>query len=118
MPICGKNTSNLLQNQESFEAEFQYIASGLNVYQACPNDYPRMTFDFLRHGQICVPIHLYGKVLKNHFLKLYERLMIDLLLHFLTREVKHFICYKIFVPRVGISTLAPGLCTCVKLSAL
>ena len=45
----------LLQNQESFEAESWYIASGM---QGLPtsDDNPRMTLTFfLRHCQISVP---------------------------------------------------------------
>ena len=61
----------LLQNQESYEAESWYIASGTQGLPNCLNDYRRLTFDLLRQGRICVPMRLYGKKMKNHFLKMY-----------------------------------------------
>ena len=56
----------LLQNQESFEAEFCYIALG-KVYQVCANDDPRLTFNFIQQDQICIPMHLYGDDIKKSF---------------------------------------------------
>ena len=34
--------------------------------------------NFLQQGQICVPIHCTGKILKNYFLKMYKRLMAEI----------------------------------------
>ena len=55
----GKTLKNLLQNQESFEADSLY--QGLKVYQVCSNDDHKLTFDLFRQDQICVPMHLYGE---------------------------------------------------------
>ena len=62
----------LLQNQEICEAESWYIASGTQGLHVWLNNDPALTFDLLRQGQIFVPMHLYGEILKYHFfLKMY-----------------------------------------------
>ena len=40
---------------------------GLKVYQVGSNHDPRLTFDHLRQGQICIPMHLYGKNVEKSF---------------------------------------------------
>ena len=69
MPIYVKNTLGLLvQNQESFEAESWYVTSGT---QDLLNFIQMMTLgwllNFLRQGQICVPMHLYGENIETSF---------------------------------------------------
>ena len=39
----------------------------LKVYQVCSNDDRRLTFDFLRQGQICDPIYLYLENVEKPF---------------------------------------------------
>ena len=60
--IYGKKTlKNLLQNQESFDAESLYISSGTQVYQICSNDDPRKTFDlFMARSNLCSHTFIWG----------------------------------------------------------
>ena len=64
-----KTIKKLLQNQQSFEAESLYIASGTKVYQVCSNDGRRLTLTFLLIGQICAHIYLYGENVEKSFSK-------------------------------------------------
>ena len=59
---------------------------------------------FLRQGQICVPILLYGEMLKNHFLKMYE----------IYNEVKLFSYNQNFVPceLSALATKYPSIKSC------
>ena len=61
----------LLQNQESFEAESWCIVSGTQVLSNCSNDL-KLTFYLFTAGPDLRPV---GKILTNHFHKMYERLM-------------------------------------------
>ena len=61
-----KLINRFLENQENFEAESLYIASGLKAYQVCSDD-PRMTFDLLTARS---NMHLHTDFLKNYFLKM------------------------------------------------
>ena len=68
MTIYGKNLSLFHQNQESFEAESWFIASGTQGLQIFfPDDDPRLTFDLVMASQICIPT----QIMKNHYLKMY-----------------------------------------------
>ena len=81
MPIyCKKKKDEyLFQNQESFEAESGYTKHrGPNVYQIYANDDPRMTFDFFYGKVKFASLNLcMGKLLKNHFLRMNQRLMFE-----------------------------------------
>ena len=66
-----KTLKNLLKHQESFEAESRYIKLGTRVYQVCSNDDRRLTFDFLRPGQICNPMHFYGENVEKWLSQMY-----------------------------------------------
>ena len=39
----------------------------LEAYEVFSKDYPKLTKDLLRKGQIEIPMHLYGKILKSYF---------------------------------------------------
>ena len=75
MPIYGKKKKktlkNLLQNQESFEADLGIQDWGHKVYQVDSNDDSRLTLIFLWQGQICIPILLYGENVVIYSLKMY-----------------------------------------------
>ena len=67
MSIYGKNL--LLQNQESFEAESWYIASGTQGLLSFPNDGCRFIFDLITARSVLHPQYIcMGKMLENHFL--------------------------------------------------
>ena len=54
MPIHGKTLKDfLLQNQESFKAEFWYIESWTQGLQVCSNDVPRLTIDLFTAEGYC-----------------------------------------------------------------
>ena len=81
MPIYAKRVKNLLQNQESFEAESWCIASRTQGLQSFffffffyPNDDHRLTFDHFTARSNLRPME---KMLKSHFLKLYLRLIAE-----------------------------------------
>ena len=55
----GKTLKNLLlSNQEGFEAESWYIASGTRGLSSLLKNGGRLTFDFLQQSQICALMHL------------------------------------------------------------
>ena len=64
-----KTLKNLLfQNQESFEAESWYVAletQGLTKFVQMMTLGWLLTF--LRQGQICIPMHLYGENIEKSF---------------------------------------------------
>ena len=71
MLIYGKKIiKNHLQNQERLEVESSYtVSQGLKVYKVCSADHPRVTFDILRQGQICVHIQNVEKPFTQNVLK-------------------------------------------------
>ena len=67
-PIYGKkHLKCILDNQETSKTEDTYITSGTQGPLSLFKDDRRLTFDFLRQGQICVPMHLYRKMLEKSF---------------------------------------------------
>ena len=65
-----KTLKNLFhQNQESFGAEPWYLASSTEGLLSLFKDDHELSFDFLRRGQICVAIHLYGEKVEQSFSK-------------------------------------------------
>ena len=63
----------LLQNQDSFEAESCYIASGTQGLPSLLNDDCRLTFDLFTARSNLHPyaLILYGEILKSQILKIY-----------------------------------------------
>ena len=73
MLIYGKTLKTpFLQNYESFEAEFRYVALGTQDLQICSNNDPRLTFDLfywqVRIASLCICM---GKILKYDFHKMF-----------------------------------------------
>ena len=67
----------------------------------------------LRQGQICVPVHLYGENVEKSFSQNVLKIN-DWNLQWVIKVVNHFSYNQNFVPW-GLSALATGLYTCIKL---
>ena len=106
-PYMVKTFKNfLLQNQESFGAESVYSIEDSRstkfvqmITLGCP-------LIFLRQGQICVPIHLYGENVEKSFSQNVLKAL-GWNLQCRISVVKHFSYNQKFVPR-GLSALAMG----------
>ena len=100
---------NLLQNQESFKAEYWFIVSGPQV---CSNDDPRMTFDlFTARSNLHPYAFVWGKYRKFSFLKCIKDQWLKLTMY--DQSSKPFeLLSKFCSPRL--SALAPGLYTGIK----
>ena len=62
-----KNTKKSSPDQESFKVESWYIALWTQGLPICSNDDPRLTFELLRQGQMCVPMHLYQRLMAETY---------------------------------------------------
>ena len=68
MPIYSKNTQlSSFPEARKLWGWILIYSTGDKVYQFCSNDGRRLNFDLLREGQICAPIHLYGKTVEKSF---------------------------------------------------
>ena len=62
MPIYGKKPLKIFFSRTE-DALWQNLCinyQGWEVYQNCQNNGRTLTFDFLRRGQVCFPMDLYG----------------------------------------------------------
>ena len=66
-PYMVKTLKNFLQNQESFETESRYIASGTRFIKFVQMMIVGLPLTFLQQGQNCIPIHLYGEDVEKSF---------------------------------------------------
>ena len=70
MPIYGKNTKFFSsRTRRALVLNLGIKHRGLGVFQVYSNNDRRLTF--LRQGQICVPIHLYGENVEKSFSQMY-----------------------------------------------
>ena len=67
MPIYGEKRLKIFFSRTKKVSRLNLAIEhwGLKIIQVCSNEDQRLTFDLLRHGQICVPMHLYGENIEN-----------------------------------------------------
>ena len=67
-PYMVKHLKSFSRTKKALGLNLGIWHRGLKVYQVCSNDDRRLTFDLLRQGQICVPVHLYRENSEQSFL--------------------------------------------------
>ena len=72
MPIYGKRLKIFFRTKKASRLNLGIKHRGLSAYQVCSNFDPSMTFDLsMARSNLHLYILVVGKMLKNHFLKMY-----------------------------------------------